>query len=76
MIHQSKTVGNPPYNVVKVKCNKKSVTEKSKHFLLFSTTMANKTDLGKCGNRNNKREDHLSKYISKDSWQMCFVPKE
>lgn len=45
MIHQSQVDGNPPYIVHVTICIKKSVTEKSRHFLDFSTIIASNTAL-------------------------------
>jgi hypothetical protein len=45
IIHQSQVDGNPPYIVHVTMCIKKSVTEKSRHFLDFSTLIASNTAL-------------------------------
>jgi hypothetical protein len=44
-IHHSIRLGKPPYQILISRCIKKSVTVKSKHFLLFSTINASKIDL-------------------------------
>lgn len=45
IIHQSQVDGNPPYIEQKMMCIMNSVTEKSRHFLDFSTMIASITDL-------------------------------
>ena len=47
MIHQSQVDGKPPYIEHVTMCIKKSVTEKSKHFLDFSTMIASNIALFK-----------------------------
>jgi hypothetical protein len=44
-IHHSIRLGKPPYQMLIIRCIIKSVTLKSKHFLLFSTITTSKIDL-------------------------------